>query len=43
MDGLLSTQQRFPGPDRDFVGYGPNPPDARWPGGAAVAINLVVN
>jgi len=39
----LSTQQRFPGPDRDFVGYGPNPPDARWPGGAAVAINLVVN
>lgn len=39
----MSTQQRSPGPDRDFVGYGPNPPDARWPGGAAVAVNLVVN
>jgi peptidoglycan/xylan/chitin deacetylase (PgdA/CDA1 family) len=31
------------GPDRDFVGYGPQPPDVRWPGGALVAINLVVN
>jgi peptidoglycan/xylan/chitin deacetylase (PgdA/CDA1 family) len=39
----LSTPERSPGPDRDFVGYGPNPPDARWPGGAVVAINLVVN
>jgi len=32
-----------PGPARDFVGYGPQPPDVRWPGGALVAINLVVN
>lgn len=39
----MSTTERSPGPDRDFVGYGPNPPDARWPGGAVVAINLVVN
>ena len=39
----MSTPERSPGPDRDFVGYGPNPPDARWPGGAMVAINLVVN
>jgi peptidoglycan/xylan/chitin deacetylase (PgdA/CDA1 family) len=39
----LSGPERSPGPDRDFVGYGPNPPDARWPGGAVVAINLVVN
>jgi peptidoglycan/xylan/chitin deacetylase (PgdA/CDA1 family) len=39
----LSSQQRSPGPRRDFVGYGPNPPDARWPGGTVVAINLVVN
>ena len=39
----MSTPERSPGPDRDFVGYGPNPPDARWPGGAVVAINLVVN
>jgi peptidoglycan/xylan/chitin deacetylase (PgdA/CDA1 family) len=33
----------FPGPERDFVGYGPEPPDVRWPGGALVAVNLVVN
>ena len=32
-----------PGPARDFVGYGPQPPDFQWPGGARVAINLVVN
>ena len=34
---------RHAGPDRDFVGYGPQPPDVRWPGGAHVAINLVIN
>ena len=33
----------FPGPERDFVGYGPEPPRVRWPGGALVAVNLVVN
>ncbi len=32
-----------PGPVRDFVGYGPQPPDFDWPGGARIAINLVVN
>jgi peptidoglycan/xylan/chitin deacetylase (PgdA/CDA1 family) len=31
------------GPERDFVGYGPQPPDFDWPGGAKLAINLVVN
>ncbi len=31
---------RYP---RDFRGYGQNPPDARWPGGARVAISLVLN
>jgi peptidoglycan/xylan/chitin deacetylase (PgdA/CDA1 family) len=31
------------GPERDFVGYGPEPPRVRWPGGALVAVNLVVN
>ncbi len=30
-------------PTRDFVGYGPNPPDPKWPGGARVAINFVMN
>jgi len=28
---------------RDFIGYGPNPPDPRWPGGARLAVNVVVN
>ena len=25
-------------PTRDLVGYGPNPPDPQWPGGARVAV-----
>jgi peptidoglycan/xylan/chitin deacetylase (PgdA/CDA1 family) len=33
----------FPGPARDFTGYGPKPPDFEWPGAARIAINLVVN
>jgi chitin deacetylase len=28
---------------RDLVGYGRNPPDPRWPGGARIAVQLVVN
>ncbi|MFN4204258.1 MAG: allantoinase PuuE [Tabrizicola sp.] len=31
---------RYP---RDFRGHGPNPPDARWPGGAKIAVSLVLN
>ncbi|MEO3384703.1 allantoinase PuuE [Mesorhizobium sp. CAU 1741] len=31
---------RYP---RDMRGYGPNPPDARWPGGAHVAVQFVIN
>ena len=31
---------RYP---RDFTGHGPNPPDARWPGGARIAISIVLN
>ena len=30
-------------PARDFVGYGPKPPDPHWPGGARVAVQLVIN
>jgi putative urate catabolism protein len=30
-------------PPRDLVGYGPHPPDPRWPGGARVAVQFVVN
>jgi putative urate catabolism protein len=28
---------------RDMVGYGRNPPDPQWPGGACVAVQFVVN
>ncbi|RBI68962.1 allantoinase [Roseovarius sp. TE539] len=30
-------------PTRDFIGYGPTPPDAAWPGGARVAVNFCLN
>src|ERR1700680_1765903 len=29
--------------DRDFVGYGAEPPDPQWPGGARIAVNINVN
>ena len=38
----MSDQPTFHQP-RDFVGYGPNPPWVEWPGGAKLAINLVLN
>ncbi len=28
---------------RDFIGYGANPPDPQWPGGAKIAVNFVMN
>lgn len=28
---------------RDFVGYGATPPNVRWPGGARLAVNFVLN
>ncbi|MFE9784653.1 allantoinase PuuE [Nocardia salmonicida] len=28
---------------RDFVGYGPNPPDPQWPDGALIAVQFVLN
>ena len=31
------------GPARDYVGYGERPPEFRWPGGAGVAVQVVVN
>ena len=30
-------------PDRDFLGYGEDPPDPRWPDRARVAVSFVVN
>ncbi|TGS34733.1 hypothetical protein EN823_14825, partial [bacterium M00.F.Ca.ET.180.01.1.1] len=29
--------------ERDMRGYGANPPDPKWPGGAHVAVQFVVN
>jgi putative urate catabolism protein len=29
--------------DRDMVGYGENPPQANWPGGARLAVQFVIN
>ena len=29
--------------DRDFIGYGAEPPDPQWPGGARIAVNINVN
>ena len=29
--------------DRDFSGYGANPPNPRWPNGARIAVNFVIN
>src|SRR4030081_2142533 len=34
------AEARYP---RDLHGYGRNPPDPRWPGGARVAVQFVVN
>jgi OHCU decarboxylase len=28
---------------RDMIGYGENPPDAKWPGGARIAVQIVMN
>jgi allantoinase len=30
-------------PPRDFIGYGMHPPNPQWPGGAYIAVNIVVN
>lgn len=31
------------GPRRDMIGYGSRPPDPRWPGGARLAVQFVIN
>ncbi|MBS0394143.1 MAG: polysaccharide deacetylase family protein [Proteobacteria bacterium] len=36
----MSARPPYP---RDLVGYGPRPPDPRWPDGARVAVSLVLN
>ena len=29
--------------DRDFIGYGADPPDPQWPGEARIAVNINLN
>ena len=29
--------------ERDFIGYGPEPPAVEWPNGARIAVSVVVN
>ena len=40
---MLTAEAAVPGPARDFVGYGRRAPDVSWPGGASVAVNVVIN
>ena len=37
---ILAADTEHP---RDFLGYGPTPPDPRWPGGARLALSFVLN
>jgi hypothetical protein len=37
------NQCNLPDMDRDLIGYGANPPDPKWPGGARLALNFVLN
>ncbi|GEP55112.1 allantoinase PuuE [Reyranella soli] len=39
----MSKTTSIPGPARDVVGYNGKPPKVTWPGGARIAISLVVN
>jgi peptidoglycan/xylan/chitin deacetylase (PgdA/CDA1 family) len=39
----MAASDESTGPTRDFVGYGRTPPQGEWPGGARVALNLVIN
>ena len=36
----MSASDTYP---RDLQGYGPNPPDPRWPEGARIAVSIVLN
>ena len=36
----MEQPPRYP---RDLLGYGPTPPDPRWPGGAKIAVQIVLN
>lgn len=36
----MANEEAYP---RDMVGYGRNPPDPSWPGGASLAVQFVIN
>src|SRR5215468_3155793 len=36
----MSANGHYP---RDLIGYGSQPPDPHWPGGARIAVSLVLN
>jgi peptidoglycan/xylan/chitin deacetylase (PgdA/CDA1 family) len=40
---FVNSDQPVAGPPRDLVGYGEHPPKIEWPGGARVAVQIVVN
>ena len=40
---MVNSTGIIAGPKRDLVGYEGNPPKVAWPGGAKIAISLVVN
>ena len=37
---MIGNSSSYP---RDLAGYGRNPPDPRWPGGARIALQFVIN
>jgi peptidoglycan/xylan/chitin deacetylase (PgdA/CDA1 family) len=39
----MSATTRQEVPPRDFTGYGEHPPRVEWPGGARLALNVVIN
>ncbi len=39
----MSARRSGSTPARDLIGYGRNPPHARWPGGARIALQFVLN
>jgi hypothetical protein len=41
---MRTTNTDMPGYDpRDFVGYGQNPPNPKWPNGARIAVQIALN
>jgi putative urate catabolism protein len=40
---MAHTMSRFSDYPRDLIGYGRTPPDPRWPGGARIAVQFVIN